>query len=104
MLQQLEGNPQIRQRDWSIFSTVPSLSALRWLLLTSSPSCRSCQHCSGAGTAEGWCRLRRLAVHADVSDLVVCHHWTPRSPQLPNIKTAQNPEMDQQLELDRALA
>ncbi|CAE08939.1 hypothetical [Parasynechococcus marenigrum WH 8102] len=104
MLQQLEGKPQICHRDWSIFSTVPSLSALRWLLLTISPSCRSCQHCSGGGTAEGWCRLRRLAVHADVSDLVVCHHWTPRSPQLPMIRREQLPEMDQQLELDRALA
>ncbi|CRY93479.1 conserved hypothetical protein [Synechococcus sp. WH 8103] len=48
--------------------------------------------------------MRRLAVHADVADLVVCHHWTPRSPQLPMIRRDQLPEMDQQLELDRALA
>ena len=43
-------------------------------------------------------------MHADVADLVVCHHWTPRSPHLPVIKMAQHQEMDQQLELDRALA
>ena len=48
--------------------------------------------------------MRRLAVHPDVANLVVCHHWTPRSPQLPKIKLAQHQEMDQQLELDRALA
>ena len=48
--------------------------------------------------------MRRLAVHPDVANLVVCHHWTPRSPQLPMIKLAQHQEMDQQLELDRALA
>ncbi|WP_286187838.1 hypothetical protein [Synechococcus sp. A15-28] len=80
------------------------MSAPRGLLLAGTHCCRSCQHCSGAGTVEGWCRLRRLAVHADVADLVVCHHWTPRSPQLPVIKKAQHEEMDQQLELDRALA
>ena len=100
----MERKQQICQRDWSIFLTVTNLSAPRGSLLTGTHCCRSCQHCSGAGTAEGWCCLRRLAVHADVADLVVCHHWTPRSPQLPVIKMAQHQEMDQQLELDRALA
>ena len=66
--------------------------------------CRTCQHCSGGGAVAGWCRLRRLEVHAEVADLVVCHHWTPRSPELPRIGAAVVEEMDHQLELDRALA
>ena len=66
--------------------------------------CRTCQHCSGGGAVSGWCRLRRLEVHAEVADLVVCHHWMPRSPELPRIGAAVVEEMDHQLELDRALA
>ena len=103
-LQQLEGNPQICQWSWSIFLTVPSVGAPWRVPLAARLSCRSCQYCSGAGTVQGWCRLRRLEVHADVADLVVCHHWTPRSPELPAVTRVMAHELDQQLELDRALA
>ncbi|MEC8213634.1 MAG: hypothetical protein VX069_01025 [Cyanobacteriota bacterium] len=67
-------------------------------------SCRTCQHCSGEAGQAGWCRLRQLEVHAEVAELVVCHHWTPRSPQLPCLNGATAVDFDRQLELDRALA
>ena len=51
----------------------------------------------------GWCRLRRLEVHPEVSDLIVCHHWTPRAPQLPRIASIAVDDLDRQLELSRAL-
>ena len=72
--------------------------------MSARPSCRSCQHCLGAGTPQAWCRLRQLDVHPEVADLVVCHHWTPCSPELPNLKVEDASQRDHQLELDRALA
>ena len=54
-----------------------------------------------AGRCEGWCRLRRLEVHAEIADLMVCHHWTPRSPKLPALQSSGVGE--RQLELDRSL-
>ena len=69
--------------------------------LSSRRNCRSCQHCSSDGRTLGWCRLRRLEVHADLADLVVCHHWTPRSPKLPAFQSTGGGE--RQLELDRSL-
>ncbi|MCT0200035.1 hypothetical protein KQ313_10130 [Synechococcus sp. CS-1325] len=41
------------------------------------PSCRSCSHClPPAGSEAGWCKLRRLAIHAEWSGELSCHHWT----------------------------
>ncbi|EDY38781.1 conserved hypothetical protein [Cyanobium sp. PCC 7001] len=31
----------------------------------------------------GWCHLRRLAIHPELSSELWCHHWTARSPRLP---------------------
>ncbi|MAI95973.1 MAG: hypothetical protein CMN95_04565 [Synechococcus sp. MED650] len=72
--------------------------------MATSLCCRSCQHCSLSAGAGGWCRLRRLDVHAEVADLVVCHHWTPRAPSLPRLERVSVGEAGRQLELDRALA
>ncbi|QNJ04640.1 hypothetical protein [Synechococcus sp. PROS-U-1] len=68
--------------------------------MANSPCCRSCQHCSLAAGSKGWCRLRRLEVHSELSDLVVCHHWTPRTPKLPVLQSTGVAEC--QLELDRS--
>ncbi|MAR08185.1 MAG: hypothetical protein CL862_13970 [Cyanobium sp. NAT70] len=66
--------------------------------------CRTCQHCTGSTALSRWCRLRQLDVHAEVADVVVCHHWTARSPQLPSLPDQSGPHLDRQLELDRAFA
>jgi len=42
-----------------------------------------------------------LEVHAELADLVVCHHWTARSPKLPVLQS--NGVGECQLELDRSL-
>jgi hypothetical protein len=31
----------------------------------------------------GWCKLRRLAIHPELSGEFWCHHWTPLPPRLP---------------------
>ena len=54
-----------------------------------------------AGRCEGVCRLRRLEVHAEIADLMVCHHLDPRSPKLPALQSSGVGE--RQLELDRSL-
>ena len=71
--------------------------------LSSRRNCRSCQHCSSDGRTLGWCRLRRLEVHPEFAGLVVCHHWTPCSPELPSLNGLEGCDREQQLELDRAL-
>ncbi|WP_172820772.1 hypothetical protein [Cyanobium sp. NIES-981] len=35
------------------------------------------------GGESGWCHLRRLAIHPELSAELWCHHWTARSPRLP---------------------
>ncbi|MEX1316661.1 MAG: hypothetical protein AB1Z22_05975 [Synechococcaceae cyanobacterium] len=50
------------------------------------PNCRSCTHCAlPQGSGGGWCRLRQLAIHAELAGELWCHHWTVRSPRLPAI-------------------
>ncbi len=78
------------------------------------PNCRSCQHCLlpsglGAGGAEdSWCRMRRLAIHAELASELWCHHWTARPPQLPELDGASilaRPVLaDRQLALTELLA
>ncbi len=49
------------------------------------PSCRSCLHCTPpTAAAMGWCKLRRLAIHPELSGEFWCHHWTPLPPRLPH--------------------
>ncbi|TWB89712.1 hypothetical protein FB106_11232 [Synechococcus sp. Ace-Pa] len=44
------------------------------------PNCRSCRHCiAPLGGEPGWCQLRRLAIHSELSGDLWCHHWTARS-------------------------
>lgn len=31
----------------------------------------------------GWCALRRLPIHPELSGEVWCHHWTAPPPRLP---------------------
>ncbi len=65
-------------------------------------SCRTCAHCTlSAATGSGWCRLRRLPVHAELAGQVFCHHWTGRSPSLPdlNLQDAVLFPLDRQLDL-----
>ncbi|AHF64964.1 hypothetical protein Syncc8109_2658 [Synechococcus sp. WH 8109] len=42
-----------------------------------------------------------MEVFAEIADLMVCHHWTPRSPKLPALQSSGVGE--RQLELDRSL-
>ncbi|QNI62865.1 hypothetical protein SynTAK9802_02595 [Synechococcus sp. TAK9802] len=42
-----------------------------------------------------------MEVHAEIADLMVCHHWTPRSPNLLALQSSGVGE--RQLELDRSL-
>ena len=48
--------------------------------------------------------MRRMAVPFDAADLAVCHHWTPRAPDLPRLHAVQVGCSDHQLELGRHLA
>jgi len=48
--------------------------------------------------------MRRMAVPLDAADLAVCHHWTPRAPDLPRLHAVQVSSSDHQLELGRHLA
>ena len=64
-------------------------------------SCRSCRHCQPAGSL-AWCRLRRLALHPELTADLSCHHWTasaPRLPQLPDGGAAGEPPEGSQLPL-----
>jgi hypothetical protein len=104
VLQLVEAKPEISCSSWSISATVLNLEAIYFpLFLANRLSCRSCQHCS-AVAAGSWCRLRHLEVNAEIADLVVCHHWTARAPQLPNLHALPSQDVECQLELDRALA
>ena len=38
--------------------------------MATSSCCRSCQYCTLPAGAKGWCRLRRLEVHAELADLL----------------------------------
>ncbi|QNI80729.1 hypothetical protein SynRS9909_02761 [Synechococcus sp. RS9909] len=69
--------------------------------------CHSCLHCAASGLAAaaegGWCRLRRLPVHAELARVAWCHHWTARPPELPRLQALEPPGVraDVQLELDQ---
>ena len=74
------------------------------------PSCRSCRHCvldGGAlpnGVRPGWCRMRQLAIHPELTAELWCPHWTARPPRLPLTSQATAPggaggSIDRQLSL-----
>ncbi|TCD59005.1 hypothetical protein CWE17_03855 [Synechococcus sp. BS56D] len=66
--------------------------------------CHTCLHCTAGASAAadgGWCRLRRLPVHADLARVAWCHHWTARPPSLPRLVAMEQAVVrsDVQLEL-----
>ena len=74
------------------------------------PSCRSCRHCvldGGSlpnGVRPGWCRMRQLAIHPELTAELWCPHWTARPPRLPLTSQTKTPAgaggpIDQQLSL-----
>ena len=66
--------------------------------------CRSCVHCISSDTGTAFsCRLREIAIHPEIAAFVFCHHWTKKSPRLPNLDEKDVP-IDRQLDFDRALA
>tara|TARA_Y100001968_G_scaffold309368_1_gene329057 strand:- start:709 stop:939 length:231 start_codon:yes stop_codon:yes gene_type:complete len=66
--------------------------------------CRSCAHCISSETGTVFsCRLRQIAIHSEIATFVFCHHWTKKSPILPNLDEKDVP-IDRQLDFDRALA
>ena len=44
--------------------------------------------------------MRKIKVHAEISQTIFCHHWTSAVPKLPNIKQSSL-YMDKQLDLGK---
>ena len=96
----LEAKQQIAVVLWSALRIVLSLSARFGRCDVTQSSCQSCVHCTPpAATGSGWCRLRRLSVHAELANQVFCRHWTSRPPSLPEFNL-QEPLL---IPLDRQL-
>ena len=97
---ELEAKQQIAVISWSALASVLSLSTRFSRCDVTQSNCQSCVHCTPpAATGSGWCRLRRLSVHAELANQVFCHHWTCRPPSLPEINL-QEPLL---IPLDRQL-
>jgi hypothetical protein len=97
---ELEAKQQIAVISWSALASVLSLSSRFSRCDVTQSSCQSCVHCTPpAATGSGWCRLRRLSVHAELANQVFCHHWTCRPPALPELNL-QEPLL---IPLDRQL-
>ena len=67
--------------------------------------CRTCQHCfPGQGSADGWCRLRKIRLNSEISAFAFCHHWSKRLPTLPILKDQSfNQLTDKQLDFGKVL-
>ena len=97
---ELEVKQQIAVVLWSALASVLSLSSRFSRCDVTQSSCQTCVHCTPpAATGSGWCRLRRLSVHAELANQVFCHHWTCRPPSLPELNL-QEPLL---IPLDRQL-
>ena len=97
---ELEAKQQIAVILWSALTSVLSLSSRFSRCDVTQSSCQSCVHCTvPTATGSGWCRLRRLSVHAELANQVFCHHWTCRPPSLPELNL-QEPLL---IPLDRQL-
>jgi hypothetical protein len=97
---ELEAKQQIVVISWTALASVLSLSSRFCRCDVTQSSCQSCVHCTPpAPTGSGWCRLRRLSVHAELANQVFCHHWTSRPPSLPELNL-QEPLL---IPLDRQL-
>ena len=82
----LEAKQQIAVISWSALASVLSLNSRFSRCDVTQSSCQSCVHCTPpAAKGSGWCRLRRLSVHAELANQVFCHHWTCRPPALPEL-------------------
>ena len=65
--------------------------------------CRSCRHgLSSHKETALFCRLRKLNVHSELATFVFCHHWTKKSPSLPDLDEKQS-QIARQLDFERAL-
>ena len=63
--------------------------------------CKTCKHCISTNNASySWCQMRKIKVHAEISQTIFCHHWTSAVPKLPNIKQSSL-YMDKQLDLGK---
>ena len=97
---ELEAKQQIAVISWSALASVLSLSSRFSRCDVTQSSCQTRVHCTPpAATGSGWCRLRRLPVHAELANQVFCHHWTCRPPALPELNL-QEPLL---IPLDRQL-
>ena len=97
---ELEVKQQIAVVLWSALIIVLSLNTRFSRCDVTQSSCQTCVHCTPpAATGSGWCRLRRLSVHAELANQVFCHHWTCRPPALPELNL-QEPLL---IPLDRQL-
>jgi len=97
---ELEAKQQIALALWSALTSVLSVCSRFSRCDVTQSSCQSCVHCTPpAPTGSGWCRLRRLSVHAELANQVFCHHWTSRPPSLPEFNL-QEPLL---IPLDRQL-
>lgn len=67
--------------------------------------CRTCKHCGvGQDAACGWCSIRKLSLHKELTTFFACHHWTEREPSLPNFHEKERESFEgYQLELGRTL-
>ena len=67
--------------------------------------CRTCGHCTSLQSGlDYWCRLRKILVPAEISQIAFCHHWTKKSPSLPTVhEKTKDYSMDHQLEIGRTL-
>ena len=70
--------------------------------MSSNEFCSSCRHLVDSQmSSDPWCRIRRISVDEDLAKYAFCHHWTPRNPSLPEIKTGDDNGIDRQLELGK---
>jgi hypothetical protein len=57
----------------------------------------------------GWCMMRRLPIHPELAAELWCHHWSARSPRLPQIGSEDPgtvravPQAPRQLSLEAVL-
>ena len=66
--------------------------------------CTNCKHCiPGRSSSHGWCVLRKIKLHPEISPFVFCHHWIQREPALPIIEE-RHTYPDQQLDFGKIFA
>ena len=74
-------------------------------MMTSKQCCRTCRHCIFAKTANyGWCRLRQIKFHPDITALAFCQHWTHKELDLPSFAEVNSDDvLQKQLNFEPSL-